>query len=151
MEIAKISALRSKDPHTQVGCCIVNDHKIIGVGYNGMPTGIPDNHPAISWERPDKYSYVVHAEVNAVLNTISFDKLKGATMYCTLFPCNECTKVLIQSGIREIVYLDTKHPERNDVKTSQTMLQIVGIPYRKFTSAPCDSSSLTSAFPSCFG
>jgi len=136
IKIAETSALRSKDPNTKVGCCIVNDNKIVGIGYNGMPMGIDDTDTRISWERPTKYLYVVHAEINAILNSVSFDKLKGATLYCTLFPCNECTKVIIQSGIKEIVYIDMKDPTRKDVMASMNMMDIVGIRYRKINYAP---------------
>jgi len=132
MKIAEISALRSKDPMTKVGCCIVKDRKIIGIGYNGMPNGIPDDSPEISWERPEKYKFVVHAEVNAILNTVSFEKLKGSTLYCTLFPCNECMKIIIQSGIHEIVYADMKDPSRPDMKASLTMLRLAGLSCRKY-------------------
>lgn len=132
MKIAEISALRSKDPMTKVGCCIVKDHKIIGIGYNGMPNGIPDDSPEISWERPEKYKFVVHAEVNAILNTVSFEKLKGSILYCTLFPCNECMKIIIQSGIHEIVYADMKDPSRPDMKASLTMLRLAGLSCRKY-------------------
>jgi len=134
MRIASTSALRSKDPSTKVGCCIVKDHKIIGIGYNGMPNGIPDDSPEISWERPEKYQYVVHAEVNAILNTVSFDKLRGATLYCTLFPCNECMKIIIQSGITEIVYADMKDPSRSDMKASLTMMKLAGLTSREYHS-----------------
>lgn len=110
MGIAKLAAQRSKDPNTQVGCCIVKDQKIIGVGYNGMPNGIPDDDDFhFPWDREgdfthSKYAYVVHAELNAILNTTSLTQLKGATMYCTLAPCNECAKAIIQSGIKIVIY-----------------------------------------------
>lgn len=136
IKIAETSALRSKDPNTKVGCCIVNDNKIVGIGYNGMPMGIDDTDTRISWERPTKYLYVVHAEINAILNSVSFDKLKGATLYCTLFPCNECTKVIIQSGIKEVVYIDMKDPSREDVMASINMMDIVGIRHRKNNHVP---------------
>ena len=110
MGIAKLAAQRSKDPNTQVGCCIVKDHKIVGVGYNGMPNGIPDDDDLMfPWNREgdflhSKYAYVVHAELNTILNTIDLNQLKGATMFCTLAPCNECAKAIIQSGIKIVVY-----------------------------------------------
>lgn len=113
MGIAKLAAQRSKDPNTQVGCCIVKDHKIVGVGYNGMPNGIPDDDDLMfPWTGEgdflhSKYAYVVHAELNAILNTIDPNQLKGATMFCTLAPCNECAKAIIQSGIKMVVYSST--------------------------------------------
>ena len=109
MGIAKLSAYRSKDPNTQVGACIVSpEHKIVGVGYNGLPWGCEDDK--FPWmvregELYDtKYPYVVHAELNAILNSISH--LKGCTIYVSLFPCHECVKAIIQSGIQEIIYED---------------------------------------------
>ena len=107
MGIAKLSAQRSKDPSTQVGACIVNEYnKIIGIGYNGFPTGINDDD--LSWSREGdylntKYPYVCHAEMNAILNsTLS---TKNCSIYVTLFPCNECTKFLIQSGIKSNIFI----------------------------------------------
>ena len=104
MGIALLSAERSKDDHTQVGACIVNqEHKIVSVGYNGMPTGCNDDD--MPWEREGefldtKYPFVCHAELNAILNR-SAGSLQGCSLYVTLFPCNECAKAIIQSGIRE--------------------------------------------------
>lgn len=113
MGVAKISALRSKDPSTQVGACIVNDkNRIVGVGYNGMPNGCSDDW--FPWEQNTqepfhfrKYAYVVHAELNAILNA-SVD-ICGSTIYCTLYPCNECAKAIVQSGIKKVVYLSDKN------------------------------------------
>lgn len=107
MGVARLSAQRSKDPSTQVGTCIVKDNKIVGVGYNGFPNGLSDDE--FPWTASDdplnsKYYYVVHAELNAVLNTTDRSQLIGSTMYCTLPPCNECVKAIIQSGIKIIVY-----------------------------------------------
>jgi dCMP deaminase len=130
LRIARTSALRSKDPKTKVGCCIVADNKIIGVGYNGFPIGIPDDHPELSWERPYKYNYVVHAEMNAILNSVSFDKLKGATLYSTLFPCTNCCKMIIQSGIKKVIF--DKMPDTyptEDTEASAKMMRIVGIDF----------------------
>ncbi len=110
MGIAKLAAQRSKDPSTQCGACIVKDHKVIGVGYNGMPNGIPDDSIAkFPWKREGdflhtKYAYVVHAELNAILNTTNPGQLKGAIIYCTLAPCNECAKAIIQSGIKTVIF-----------------------------------------------
>jgi len=113
MGVAKLSSLRSKDPATQVGACIVNcDKRIIGIGYNGFPYNCSDDE--YPWEKEGnfcktKYPYVVHAEANAILN--STQSLKGATLYVTLFPCNECAKLIIQSQIKEVVYVSNKHKD----------------------------------------
>ena len=108
MGIAMLSAKRSKDPSTQVGACIVDkDNKIVGIGYNGFPIGCSDDN--LPWSRDaensneTKYPYVVHAEANAILN--STKDLHGARIYVDLFPCNECAKLIIQSGIKEVVFL----------------------------------------------
>ena len=107
MGIAKLTALRSKDPGTQVGACIVNDDKmIVSTGYNGFPRGISDED--YNWSREDfgkgtKYDFVVHAELNSILNS-GARSLKGATLYTSLLPCSECAKAIIQSGIKRVVY-----------------------------------------------
>ena len=108
MGVALLSAERSKDNNTQVGSCIVSpDNKILSMGYNGMPTGCDDDD--MPWERDGessldtKYPFVCHAELNAILNS-SFGSLEGCTLYVTLFPCNECAKAIIQSGIKRVVY-----------------------------------------------
>ena len=108
MGIAILSSHRSKDPNTAVGSCIVSsENKILSVGYNGMPVGCSDDE--FPWERDGdplstKYLFVCHAELNAILN-YSGTNMHGSKIYTTLFPCNECTKALIQSGIREVIYL----------------------------------------------
>lgn len=136
MGIAELAAKRSKDPSTQVGCCIVNDNKIIGVGYNGMPNGIPDDDPLMfPWKREGdfletKYPYVVHAELNAILNTFDPGQLKGAQLYCTLPPCNECTKAIIQAGIKTVIY-DGEWRDEDYHKASERMLTRAGIQLRK--------------------
>ena len=132
MGVAILSAKRSKDPSTQVGACVVNkDKRIIGIGYNGFPTGCSDEE--FPWGKTDedklntKYPYVVHAEPNAILNCTS--SLKDSTLYVTLFPCNECAKLIIQSGIKKVVYMSDKY--RNDVSyiASRRMFDAVGIKY----------------------
>ena len=130
MGIALLSAKRSKDPNTQVGACIVNQHnKIVGIGYNGFPMGCSDDE--LPWERQSenindtKYPYVVHAEANAILN--STKDLHGARIYVALFPCNECTKLIIQSGINEIIYLSDKYRDTDIVKASKRMLEMAGV------------------------
>lgn len=134
MGVALLSAKRSKDPSTQVGACIVNnDNRIIGIGYNGFPRGCDDDK--FPWGKTGsfentKYPYVVHAEANAILNS-TVSSLKGATLYVTLFPCNECTKLLIQSGISHIIYMSDKHSgEASDI-ASKKMLDAAGITYEK--------------------
>jgi len=134
MAIALLSAERSKDPNTQVGACIVNGQKkIVGVGYNGLPIGCSDDE--FPWARDGdfletKYAYVCHAELNAILNSISAD-LNGCAIYVALFPCNECTKVIIQSGIKEVVYLADKYADTDVVKASKYMLDKAGVRYRQ--------------------
>ncbi|NLM77435.1 MAG: dCMP deaminase family protein [Ruminococcaceae bacterium] len=134
MGIALLSAMRSKDPNTQVGACIVNrEHKIVSVGYNGMPIGCSDDD--FPWAREGelletKYPYVCHAELNAILNNVGFS-LKDCTIYVPLFPCNECGKAIIQSGIREVVYISDKYAESDRVKASKRMLDHAGVHYRR--------------------
>jgi dCMP deaminase len=134
MGVALMSAHRSKDPNTQVGACIVNKKKkIVGVGYNGFPVGCSDD--ALPWDREGeflqtKYPYVCHAELNAVLNSISPD-LDGCTIYAALFPCNECAKVIVQSGIREVVYLSDKYAHTDAVKAAKIMFDQSGVAYRQ--------------------
>ena len=136
MAVAMLSGLRSKDPNTQVGACVANQqNKIIGVGYNGFPWGCSDDE--LPWHRDGdfldtKYPYVCHAELNAVLNSITAD-LKDSRIYVALFPCNECTKVIIQSGIKEIIYLSDKYKDTDSVRASKIMLDRAQIPYRQFT------------------
>ncbi len=125
MAVALLSAERSKDPNTQVGACVANElNKIVGVGYNGFPLGCSDDE--LPWEREGsylqtKYPYVCHAELNAVLNSISTD-LRNCRIYVGLFPCNECTKVIIQAGIKEIIYLSDTYRNTDSVKASKRML-----------------------------
>jgi dCMP deaminase len=134
MGVALLSAQRSKDPNTQVGACIVNpDKKIVGVGYNGFPSGCNDDE--LPWAREGayldtKYPYVCHAELNAILNSISRD-LKGCSIYVDLFPCNECAKAIIQSGIKEIVYLSDKYAGTDNVVASKRMLNQAGVVLRQ--------------------
>lgn len=134
MHICKIIAQRSKDPSTQTGACIVNDKNIIlSLGYNGFPRGCSDE--CLPWDRDGefcetKYPYVVHAEENAVLNATA--SLEGAKLYCGLFPCNECTKVIIQKGIKEVIYEDDKYHDKKEWQASRRMLDLAGVKYRKY-------------------
>ena len=130
MGIAVLAAQRSKDPSTQVGACIVdNDHKIVSIGYNGMPRGTCDDN--MPWEHGEgldsKYLYVCHAEFNAILNTRDGSQLKGCRVYVTLFPCNECAKAIIQTGIKEIVYLSDKYADSIETRASKKMLTLAGV------------------------
>ena len=128
MGIAMLAARRSKDPNTQVGACIVSqDNIIISTGYNGMPKGCSDD--IFPWERvgeDTKYPYVVHAELNAILNANGRD-LRGSRLYVALFPCNECAKAIIQSGIREIRYLSDKYADTPSTIASKRMLNAAGV------------------------
>ncbi|XP_077984313.1 deoxycytidylate deaminase-like [Glandiceps talaboti] len=137
MAVAFLSAQRSKDPSSQVGACIVNcEKKIVGIGYNGMPSGCSDD--ALPWRRTaddkleTKYPYVCHAELNAILNKNSAD-VKGCTMYVALFPCNECAKLVIQSGIKEVVFVSDKYHDTPEMTASRRMLDLSGVKYRQFT------------------
>ena len=135
MGIAMLSAQRSKDNNTQVGACIVNEkNKILSLGYNGMPTGCDDNN--MPWDREGnpldtKYMYVCHAELNAILNA-PLGSLQGATVYVTLFPCNECAKAIIQSGIKEVVYYSDKYANEFSNVASKRMFDMVGIKCRQY-------------------
>lgn len=136
MGIALLSAERSKDPNTSVGACIVSqDNKILSVGYNGMPRGCSDDeYPwarKASSELDTKYLYVCHAELNAILNYAGTD-MKQAKIYTTLFPCNECTKALIQVGIIEVIYISDKYAETSSVLAAKRMMKSAGITFRKY-------------------
>ncbi len=138
MGIAVLSSMRSKDPNTQVGACIVSpDKKIIGVGYNGFPIGCSDDE--LPWDRngewiETKYPYVCHAELNAILNS-SLPSLKGATLYVALFPCNECAKAIIQVGIKKVIYLSNKYKDTDATKASVKMLTSAGVELVQLTPA----------------
>lgn len=129
MGLAHLSALRSKDPHTQVGAAIVDEnHRVVSVGYNGMPKGCSDDE--FPWSREgkllnSKYAFVVHAELNAILN--SKWPVSGCTIYVSLFPCNECAKAIIQSGIRRIVYESDKYADSESTIASKKMLEAAGV------------------------
>ena len=141
MGMAVLSSLRSKDPSTKVGACIADsEHKVVSIGYNGMPRHIEDND--LTWDKGEgldsKYLYVCHAEFNAILNTRDGTALKGCTLYVTLFPCNECTKAIIQTGIKEVVYLDNKYKDTIGVQASLKMLTLAGIKVRQFDGRAID-------------
>ena len=133
MGIAMLAAKRSKDPSTQVGACIVSpDNIIISTGYNGMPKGCSDDE--FPWERSGtdenetKYPFVVHAELNAILNANGRD-LRGSRLYVALFPCNECAKAIIQSGVKEVYYLSDKYATTPTTLASKRMLDAAGVKY----------------------
>lgn len=137
MGIAKLAAMRSKDPNTQVGACIVGqDNKILSIGYNGLPRGCSDDE--FPWARQadsevdTKYPYVTHAELNAILN-FRGGSLSGAKIYVTLFPCNECAKAIVQSGIRTVIYESDKYASADSTVASRRIFHAAGvelIPYQ---------------------
>lgn len=133
MGLAHLSALRSKDPSTQVGAAIVNQNKkIVGIGYNGFPSGLDDD--LYPWDREGsftetKYAYVVHAELNAILNATS--NLEGCSIYVSLFPCNECAKAIVQAGIKTVVFEDDKYADTDAVIVSKRILTGAGVSLRQ--------------------
>jgi Deoxycytidylate deaminase len=135
MGVSQLSAMRSKDPSTQVGACIVSeDNKILSVGYNGFPKGCSDEE--FPWVKQGeiyetKYSYVTHSELNAILNYRG-GSLEGSRLYVTLFPCNECAKAIIQAGIKTVVYASDKNADTPEVRASKRMMNAVGIRYYKY-------------------
>lgn len=138
MGVALISSKRSKDPNTQVGACIVDkNNKIVGIGYNGFPSGCSDSD--FPWENTGeflntKYPYTCHAELNAILNSIG-KELKGCKLYATLFPCNECAKAIIQSGICEVIYLSDKYKDTDIVRASKKMFESSKVSFRMLSSS----------------
>lgn len=138
MGVASLSAMRSKDPSTQVGACIVNaDKRIISMGYNGMPKCCSDDE--FPWDREgnpldSKYLFVCHAELNAILNSAG-GNVRGCTVYTTLFPCNECAKAIIQSGISEVVYMSDKYATTDSTLAAKKMFDTAGVTYRPYNIA----------------
>jgi len=135
MAVAKLSAMRSKDPSTQVGACIVSkDNRILSIGYNGAPNGFDDDN--FPWDREGeaintKYFYVCHGEMNAIMNYRgSKSDLEEARIYVDLFPCNECAKLIIQSGIKEVIYLSDKYAEKDLFKASKKLFDTCGVKYK---------------------
>jgi dCMP deaminase len=135
MAVAQLSAQRSKDPNSQVGACIVNRNKrIIGIGYNGFPTGCNDDE--LPWSRDGdyldtKYAYVCHAEMNAITNASNKPDLAGAVLYVSLFPCNECAKLVVQVGITEVVYLADKYPDQDIFIAARKIFDMAGVTCRQ--------------------
>ena len=142
MGVALLAAERSKDPNTQVGACIVDDqNRILSTGYNGFPHGCSDDE--FPWNRDEskgdtKYQFVVHAELNAILNARG-KSLAGSILYVGLFPCNECAKAIIQSGIKEVVYLSDKYADTMATRASKRMFNAAGV---KLTKIECGKKSL---------
>ena len=138
MGVASLSAMRSKDPSTQVGACIVNaDKRIISMGYNGMPRCCNDDE--FPWDREgnpleSKYLFVCHAELNAILNSAG-GNVRGCTVYTTLFPCNECAKAIIQAGISEVVYMSDKYATTDSTLAAKKMFDTAGVTYRPYNIA----------------
>lgn len=137
MGVATLAGMRSKDPSSQVGCCIVSDeNKILSMGYNGFPIGCSDDE--FPWAREGdmldtKYAYVTHSELNAILNYRG-GSLAGSRIYVSLFPCNECAKAIIQSGITEVIYSDDKYAQTPGVIASKKMLDAAGVKYTLYQS-----------------
>ena len=135
MGVAVLSGMRSKDPNTQVGACIVSqDNKILSIGYNGMPVGCSDDD--FPWAKGEdyesnKYLYTTHSELNAILNYRG-GSLEGSKIYVSLFPCNECAKAIIQSGIKEIIYDCDKYSDTDSVKASKKMLTAAKVKITKY-------------------
>lgn len=135
MGVAALSGMRSKDPSTQVGACIVSENnKILSMGYNGFPNGCDDD--VFPWERTGeenetKYPFVTHGELNAILNYRG-GSLEGAKIYVTLFPCNECAKAIIQCGIKEVIYDSDKYADTHSVKASRLMFGRAGVACRRY-------------------
>lgn len=136
MGVASLASMRSKDPSTQVGACIVSkDNRILSTGYNGAPNGYPDEK--FPWGRigdpkETKYFYVCHAEMNAILNFRGNSReFENARIYVALFPCNECAKFIIQSGIKEVVYLSDKYANTDSVIVSKNLFDTCGVKYRQ--------------------
>ncbi|CAB3225221.1 unnamed protein product [Arctia plantaginis] len=128
MAVAVLAAKRSKDPKRQVGACIVNDEKrIVGIGYNGMPNGCSDDE--FPWGSK-KHHFVCHAEMNAIVNSNSV--VKNCTIYVSLFPCNECAKIVIQSGIKKVIYLSDKKAYKDEYKASRKMLNAAKVELEQY-------------------
>ena len=147
MSVALLAAERSKDPNTQVGACIVDtDNRIVSTGYNGFPYGCSDDEYPWSREGEDaastKYGYVVHAELNAILNARGRN-VAGTRIYVALFPCNECAKAIIQAGISEVVYLSDKYANTPGTLISKRMLRSAGVTLRQLVP---DKDTLTLDF-----
>lgn len=141
MSCARIMATRSKDPSTQVGACIVGtDNRMLTMGYNGTPKGWKDsefpwgkNYADIAKEF-EKYGSVVHAEANAIANYKGMTgDLKDATIYVTLFPCSNCAKLLVQFGVKKVIYYSDMYKDTEDNRVAKRIFEYCGIEYQQFT------------------
>ena len=150
MSLAILVSLRSKDPSSKVGAVLVKDYKVIGTGYNGFPTGCDESR--FPWERDiegegwlnTKYPYVIHAEANALLNTVSSPK--GSHLYVTLHPCNECAKVLIQGGIERVTFLSNKYKGNDAFVAAQRLLEVTGIELRQLPPSEMNLTTVADVF-----
>ena len=135
MGVAMLAGMRSKDPNTQVGACIVSrNNRILSMGYNGFPNGVSDDE--FPWRRDgdpleNKYFYSTHSELNAILNYRG-GSLEGAKLYVTLFPCNECAKAIIQAGIRTVIYDSDKYSDQPAFIASRRMVEAAGVELRHY-------------------
>jgi len=132
---AMLASFKSKDPSTRVGCVIVDEnHHQVTMGYNGMVAGIDETR--LPWGKDksvplkyQKYGYVVHSETNAILHATR--SLKDCTAYVTLFPCNECAKLIASKQIKEVIYLSDKHSSTEGTQMSKYLFDLAGISYRQ--------------------
>ncbi|MFA6859788.1 MAG: dCMP deaminase family protein [Clostridia bacterium] len=136
MAIAKLSAMRSKDPSTQVGSCIVSkNNRILSTGYNGTPNTFCDSE--FPWGKEglpleSKYLFVCHSELNAIMNFKGNNcELENSRIYVSLFPCNDCAKLLIQAGVKEVIYLDDRYADKNFTIAAKKMFDTCGVKYRQ--------------------
>ena len=145
MLLALVASLRSPDPNTQVGAVIVSrDNQILSTGYNAFPRGIPQCF--LNWNREGeplntKYPFVVHAEANAILNNNT--KLEGSVIFCTLFPCNECAKIIIQAGIKTVIFLNNPYQDTWQIKASMELLSLAGVKVQQHQWQPQISTHLS--------
>lgn len=150
MSLAMLVSLRSKDPNTRVGAVLVKDRRVIGTGYNGYPTGCDESR--FGWSRDiekdgwrnTKYPYVIHAEVNALLNSVV--SAKDCEIYVTLYPCNECAKQLVQAGIKRVTYMENKHPELDPFVASRHLFEVTDTEVRSFVPSETSFRSIMDTF-----
>lgn len=135
MAIARTVSIRSKDPNTKVGAVLVDkDNRIIGTGYNGFPQAMIET-PEL-WQRPIKYEYVVHAEVNCILHSTS--NTKNSSLFVTMYPCKDCAKLIVNAGVKRIIYADDKY--KNEI--SEHIFNSCGINVRQLNNFSIDQLSL---------
>ncbi|KAF4750553.1 hypothetical protein FOZ63_000751 [Perkinsus olseni] len=149
MALAHVTAMRSKDPSTQVGAVIVNpDNKVVGIGYNGFPSmGEIDNDALLNWgkkgDKPidSKYWFVCHAEMNAIMNKNQHD-IRDCAIYTTLFPCHECAKLILQAGITHVYYASDSHHDTDSARASRRMLRLAHVHCEYYNSGVVQQSSI---------